>query len=1109
MPKDTSIKKIMIIGSGPIIIGQAAEFDYAGTQACRTLQQEGVESVLLNSNPATIMTDAEMATKVYLEPLQTKVVERILLEEGCDSLLASLGGQTGLNFAMELTESGFLAQHHIRLLGTSAEGIKRGEDREAFRSTMEAINIPCIPSGIAHTIEEALALAESISYPVIIRPAFTLGGTGGGIVNNSEELKEIAETGLEASRVHQILVEKSIAGWKEIEFEAVRDADGNAITICSMENFDPVGVHTGDSIVFAPALTLNDHELQLLRSASMRIVQALEIVGGCNVQFALHPTDGSYAVIEVNPRLSRSSALASKATGYPIAKVAAHIALGYRLDEIRNEVTGCTWAAAEPVVDYVVTKIPKWPFDKFVHADRALGTQMKATGEIMSIGNTFKASLMKAIRSLELHDYGLRQPALFKLSPAELQEQLQHVNDRRLFAVAEALRRGQSLDLVYQLTRIDRFFLGKVRELVLEEERLAGQKSISDRELRQAWQDGLCDRRISDLTGLDRELLHQRRQQLGLVTHYKMVDTCAGEFEASTPYFYSCTDPENEARRTERRKIVVLGSGPIRIGQGIEFDYCSVHCVQELKKLGYEAIIINNNPETVSTDFDTSDRLYFEPLTEDDVRAVLENEQPDGVICQFGGQTAIKLIKAVSDWGYRILGTSADGVDRAEDRERFDEVLNQCRISRPQGHTIFSTAEAQAAARQLGYPVLLRPSYVLGGQGMQICYNDRDIEAYMAIINLNTQEHPILVDKYLMGVELEVDAISDGVDILIPGIMEHLERAGIHSGDSISIFPAYIPDKHRETIIRYTRLLAQQIGVIGLINIQFILYNDEVYVLEVNPRSSRTVPYISKVTGLPIVRLATEVMLGRSVSQLGYGEDLYARYPAVYAIKAPVFSFAKLHNVDTILGPEMKSTGEVLGLAQTYAEAMFKAILASGFRFPKRGEAVLLSVKDPDKNELLPLAWRLYEMGFTLYATGGTANYLLRNGVPANSCRKLQEPSPNTGDLLRSGKIKLLVNTASGNDPLSGGFRIRRMCIEHGIPTITSLDTLTAVVECLERNLTVADLTPCDIRRFARLVASSRQNKLPLNELPMQNQTAKENVWKQHQTEELFTAGQD
>ncbi len=1097
MPRIPDIRRVCVIGSGPIVIGQAAEFDYAGTQACRALKAEGVEVVLVNSNPATIMTDREMADKVYLEPLQTDVLQRILLEEKVDGLIATMGGQTGLNFAMELAESGFLATNGIRLLGTPASGIRMGEDREEFRAAMLRIGEPCIPSGTVMTIADAVAKAEEIGYPVIVRPAFTLGGTGGGIAPDEAALREFAASGLSASRVGQILVERCIAGWKEIEFEAVRDAKGNVITICSMENIDPVGVHTGDSIVVAPAQTLTDVEYQTLRTASLKIVTELGIVGGCNVQYAQHPTSPEYAVIEVNPRLSRSSALASKATGYPIAKVAARIAIGYGLDEIRNEVTGSTYACFEPTLDYIVAKIPRWPFDKFVRARRTLGTQMKATGEVMSISNTLEGALMKAIRSLETGFVGLELPQIAQLSDDELAARLPVVDDLRLFAVAETLRRGASLEAVHEVTTIDPFFLGKIRNIVrLEEDFKACRgrpaSDLPPAALRQAKQWGFTDAWIARLCGASARDVKAVRKAAGLAPTYKMVDTCAAEFAAATPYFYSTYDGENEAVASDRKKVLVIGSGPIRIGQGIEFDYCSVHSVWALRELGYEAIIANSNPETVSTDFDTSDRLYFEPLTAEDVEAIIENEKPIGAICQFGGQTAIKLVKAIAATGLPILGTSPDMVDAAEDRERFDAILESCGIPRPEGRMVFTTEEALAAAEELGYPVLLRPSYVLGGQGMVITYGENDVREYMEIINRTVQEHPILVDKYLMGVELEVDAVSDGEDILIPGIMEHLERAGIHSGDSISIFPAYIPEKVRETLVDYTGRLARALGTVGLLNIQFILFNDRVYCIEVNPRSSRTVPYISKVTGIPLVAMATRVMLGEKVRDLGFGTGLYARYPAVYAIKAPVFSFEKLHDVDTSLGPEMKSTGEVLGLSTTYGEAMFKAILASGFRFPKKGDGILMTVRDSDKPDLLPLASRLAELGFELYATAGTANYLNQQGVPTNAVRKIHEPSPNMLDLVANGKVRLLVNTPTrGRQPERDGFKLRRKCIEHGIPTITSLDTLFAVVECLRRGLRTTDLQVYEIGDFAEIVKATRGNFLPMNELPSQNQMLK------------------
>ena len=1089
MPRISELSRIMVIGSGPIVIGQAAEFDYAGTQACRALKQEGYTVVLVNSNPATIMTDANMADRIYIEPLQIDVIEKILISEKIEGLLATLGGQTGLNFAMELEEKGFLAEHNIRMLGTPASGIRMGEDREAFRAAMQRIKEPCVPSGIAKSLAESLTLADEIGYPVIVRPAFTLGGTGGGIAADADELRSIVPNGLAASRVHQVLIERSIAGWKEIEFEAVRDARGNAITICSMENLDPVGVHTGDSIVVAPAQTLTDVEYQKMRTAALKIVAELGIVGGCNVQFAQHPTDADYAVIEVNPRLSRSSALASKATGYPIAKVATRIAVGYNLDEIANEVTGTTSACFEPALDYVVTKIPKWPFDKFVKAKRTLGTQMKATGEVMAIAPTFEASLMKAIRSLELGYLGLKVPELQRLPDTEIWPRIRQADDMRLFALAEALRRGFEMEAIYRITLIDKFFLGKIKRLVDTEDALARQTVLSDRLLEQAVRQGFTDTWIARLTGLQREAITRQRKKLGLLHTYKMVDTCAGEYAAVTPYFYASFDQVNEAIPTSRKKVLVLGSGPIRIGQGIEFDYCSVHSAWALREMGYEAIIVNNNPETVSTDFDTSDRLYFEPLTADDVRAIIELEKPDGAICQFGGQTAIKLIQAISETGLPILGTSADHVDAAEDRKRFDAIVAACNILRPEGTTVRTAEEAIHAAGALGYPVLVRPSYVLGGQGMAIVYSDEEMAEYMEIINRVEQEHPIVVDKYLKGVELEVDAICDGQDILIPGIMEHLERAGVHSGDSISIFPAYIPDRIRDIIVDHTRKLAMALQVIGLINIQFILYNDDVYVIEVNPRSSRTVPYISKVTGIPVVSVATRIMLGATLADFPYGCGLYARYPAVYAIKAPVFSFEKLQGVDTRLGPEMKSTGEVLGLSDRYSEAMYKAILASGFRFPARGGQILMSVQDSDKPDLVPLAHRLHSLGFGLYATGGTANYLIKHGIPCNGVRKVEEGEPHVLDLIGSGKISLLINTEAHSSLLNGfnGFQLRRRAIEQGIAAITSLDTLVAVNDCLVQNLKPEDLRPFEISDFADRVAKTRGNHLPLHEMPLHN----------------------
>ncbi|NLZ55041.1 MAG: carbamoyl-phosphate synthase large subunit [Clostridiaceae bacterium] len=1105
MPKFSRLKKVMVIGSGPIVIGQAAEFDYAGTQACRTLKSEGIEVVLVNSNPATIMTDTGMADRVYLEPLHTDVIRNILVREKVDGLLATLGGQTALNFAMELNESGFLAENNIQLLGTSAESIKRGEDRELFRAAMQEIGQPCLPSHIADSQKAAAAIAAEIGYPVIVRPAFTLGGTGGGIAANESELDEIVESGLDASRVNQVLIEQSIAGWKEVEYEVVRDAAGQSIVVCSMENFDPVGIHTGDSIVYAPAQTLSESDELMLREAALAIVEAIDIRGACNVQFALHPTDSRYAVIEINPRLSRSSALASKASGYPIAKVATRIALGYRLDEILNEITGTETALFPPILNYVVAKIPCWPFDKFVRARRTLGTQMKATGEVMSIGADRAHALLKAVRSLDGSGRGLLRDPFLHMDSDSLLKALERPDDRRLFILAVALLQGVTPEKLSELTGIDLTFLNDVDELVrLEGELIAAGKEtegetdslINDELLRRAHERGYVARTIAQLTGRSWESIRCRMIESGLTVEYRAVDTRGGKSKAKAPYYYSAparigvaAKDKNSADGTGR-KVVVLGSGPIRIGQGIEFDYCSVHAVQALREAGCETIIINNNPETVSTDYDTADKLYFEPLSIDDVLNILEFEQPDGVVCQFGGQTAIKLIAGVEAAGWPILGSSADSVDAAEDRERFEQILRECRVPFPNARTVFTTEQALTAARELGLPVLLRPSYVLGGQGMAICWNEDEVIDYMSIINMNVQEAPILVDKYLSGMELEVDAISDGKDILIPGIMEHLERAGIHSGDSISIFPAFIPDAVRERIVMVSRALAQRLNVIGLLNIQYILYNDELYCIEVNPRSSRTVPYISKITGLPIVDFAVQVMLGAGIADLGKGHGLYARYPAVYAIKAPVFSFEKLHDVDTQLGPEMKSTGEVLGLSNRYSEAMFKAVLASGFRFPKPGQGVLLTVRDADKSELLPLAERIAALGYKIYATGGTANYLNKTGVPASMVRRLEEEAPNLETLIRNRTIRLVVNTSDHSGSGDPGFRLRRLATEHGVPVITSLDTFTAVVDCLREQINPQELRLFEIKEFIEIVIATRQNHLPLSEMKKKTERA-------------------
>ncbi len=1063
MPKSPDIKKVLVIGSGPIIIGQAAEFDYAGTQACRSLKDDGVEVVLINSNPATIMTDKDIADKVYIEPLTTETVEKVILAEKPDSILPTLGGQTGLNLAMELAEAGFLKEHNVRLLGTSSETIRMAEDRQSFKDAMLSIDQPCIASKVVETYADALAFAKEIGFPVIVRPAYTLGGTGGGIAETEEELAQIAPHGLRLSRVGQVLIEKCIAGWKEIEFEVIRDGAGSCITVCSMENLDPVGVHTGDSIVVAPAQTLADKEYQMLRTAAIRIIDKLKVEGGCNVQFALEPNSFEYAVIEVNPRVSRSSALASKATGYPIAKVAAKIALGYHLDEIKNAVTGKTFACFEPALDYIVAKIPKWPFDKFVTAERKLGTQMKATGEVMSISPSFEGALMKAVRSLELNIYSLDLPYYQPMDADRLREELKKVDDMRLFAVAQALKKGISVDEINEITKIDKWFLGKIDNIMKLEEALRSEE-LTPELLEKAKIYGFYDKVIGQIVGKTDREIKALRLQWNILPAYKMVDTCAAEFEAVTPYYYSCYGSETEADpSSDRKKILVLGSGPIRIGQGIEFDYCSVHAVWALSKLGYETIIVNNNPETVSTDFDISDKLYFEPLTPEDVENIVDVEQPYGAIVQFGGQTAIKLTQALNDMGVRILGTDARDVDRAEDRELFDEVLEICKIRRPQGRTIFTCEEAIAAANEIGYPVLVRPSYVLGGQGMEIAYNDKDITVYMEIINRSVQEHPILVDKYVHGKEVEVDAVCDGTDILIPGIMEHLERAGIHSGDSISVYPAQtLTEEEKETIIRFTKSLATELHVVGLINIQFIVAADGVYVIEVNPRSSRTVPYISKVTNVPIVALAIRCMLGERLRDLGYGVDLHPEADYV-AVKMPVFSFEKLHDVDTALGPEMKSTGEVLGIAPTFHEALYKSFIASGFVIPERGN-MLITVRDTDKEEVCQLAKDFAEYGFGIYATGGTCQYLRDNGVWARRVNKIAEGSPDILDFIGGGGVDLVVNTPTrGRQHNRDGFKIRRTSVERSVPCMTSLDTaralLTAIKQKDEGELGIVDIS--------------------------------------------------
>ena len=1047
MPLNKKLKKVMVIGSGPIVIGQAAEFDYAGTQACRALREEGLEVVLVNSNPATIMTDNAMADKIYIEPLTLETVKRIIKKEKPDSLLSTLGGQTGLTLSMQLAKEGFLEENGVTLLGANPETIDKAEDRQMFKDTMESIGQPCIPSKVVNTVEGAVDFANEIGYPLIIRPAFTLGGSGGGIVENEEELREITENGLRLSPITQVLVEKCVSGWKEIEFEVIRDSKGNVITVCYMENFDPVGVHTGDSIVIAPAVTLADQEYQMLRSAALDIISVLKVEGGCNVQFALNPDSFEYAVIEVNPRVSRSSALASKATGYPIAKVATKIAIGFTLDEIKNAVTGTTYACFEPAIDYVVVKLPKWPFDKFVYAKRNLGTQMKATGEVMAIGQTFEEAIMKAVRGAEISLDTLNSPKLKELSDAEIKAKVSVCDDERLFVIYEALQRGVSVDYIHDVTKIDEWFLYKLVKLVQMEQELA-KGELTDELYLKAKRMGYLDKVIKRISGC--EIAHPR------FPVYKMVDTCAAEFAAETPYFYASYDEENEALEflehddPNRKTVIVFGSGPIRIGQGIEFDYASVHCVWALKKAGYEVVIVNNNPETVSTDFDTSDRLYFEPLTPEDVMGVIHTEKPYGVVVAFGGQTAIKLAKFLDDQGINVLGTSFDSIDMAEDRERFDELLEKHHVKRAEGFTVMTTEEALEVANRIGYPVLMRPSYVLGGQNMIIAFNDADIKEYMAIILAQEIENPILIDKYLMGTELEVDAICDGEDILIPGIMEHIERTGVHSGDSIAVYPAWnINDVMTDKIIESSRNLAISLNTKGLVNIQYLIYHNELYVIEVNPRSSRTIPYISKVTGVPMVDLATRAMLGEKLKDMGYGTGLYKKSPYV-AIKVPVFSFEKLINVDTHLGPEMKSTGEVLGIAGTLEEALYKGLIAAGYKMKKDG-GVFITVRDSDKNEIAETAKKYADLGFTLYATKGTAKVLAEAGIQAIPVNKIHEDDHNnTIELIESGKIQYVISTSSkGRIPTRDSVKIRRKAVERSIPCLTSIDTANAMANSL------------------------------------------------------------
>lgn len=1065
MPKNTDIKKVLVIGSGPIIIGQAAEFDYAGTQACRELKKEGIEVVLVNSNPATIMTDKNMADKIYIEPLTVETVKKIIIKERPDSILPNLGGQTGLNLAMELAEAGFLDEYNVRLLGTKAEGIKKAEDRQAFKDMMEEIGEPCISSKVVYNVEDAVDFAKKIGLPVIVRPAYTLGGTGGGIAYTIEELEEICGSGLRLSRVHEVLIEKCISGWKEIEYEVMRDGKGNCITICNMENIDPVGVHTGDSIVVAPSQTLANKEYQMLRTSAIKIISSLKIEGGCNVQFALNPKSFEYAVIEVNPRVSRSSALASKATGYPIAKVATKIAIGYSLDEIINSVTGKTYACFEPVLDYVVVKIPKWPFKKFLTASRDLGTQMKATGEVMAIAPNLEAGLMKAIRSLEENIDSLILPKLKEFTREEIDEKLKKVDNERIFVIAEALRRDISIDEIHDITTVDKFFIGIVSKIVEVEKELQTEELTADL-IRRAKKYGFTDKVISELSKQNIREIKAIRLGNRITVNFKMVDTCSAEFEAQTPYYYSSYDDENETKTSDKKKVLVLGSGPIRIGQGIEFDYCSVHGVWSLKKEGYETIIVNNNPETVSTDFDIADKLYFEPLTPEDVENIVDVEKPYGAIVQFGGQTAIKLTKALTEMGVKILGTQEVDMDRAEDRKEFDEALNNCGILRPKGSTIFTVEEAKNVANKLGYPVLVRPSYVLGGQGMAIAYDDKEIEEYINEINEIAQEHPILIDKYILGKEVEVDAICDGEDILIPGIMEHLERAGVHSGDSISVYPTQTLDKkYEKEIIMYTEKIAKELNVIGILNIQFIVSNDKVYIIEVNPRSSRTVPYISKVTNLPMIDVATEVILGKKLKDMPYGTGLYKKSDHV-CVKMPVFSFEKIKNADTSLGPEMKSTGEVLGVDKNFENAVLKAFIASGANVSKTG-SILITVRDKDKEEVLPIAKKFKEKGFIIYSTIGTAKYLKEHGIDAIVVEKIWEGKDSIIDLIQSGKINFVVNTPTkGKQANRDGFKIRRLAVECKIPCFTSLDTVNALYKAINDNVEEKDLEVVDITKI-------------------------------------------
>lgn len=1063
---DKSIKKTLVIGSGPIIIGQAAEFDYSGTQACETLKKEGIEVVLVNSNPATIMTDKAVADRIYIEPITVEFVEKIIAKERPDSILAGMGGQTALNMAVELHEKGILEKYGVKVIGTPIESIKRGEDRELFREAMEKINEPIIKSKIVETLEEGYKVANEIGYPVVVRPAYTLGGTGGGFANNDTELEDILSKGLALSRVGQVLIEKSILGWKEIEYEVIRDANGNTITVCNMENIDPVGIHTGDSIVVAPSQTLSDREYQMLRTSAIKIVNEIGVIGGCNVQFALNPKSFEYAIIEINPRVSRSSALASKATGYPIARVATRLSLGYLLDEVKNEVTGKTFACFEPALDYIVVKIPKWPFDKFKKANKKLGTKMMATGEVMAIGNNFESAFLKGLRSLEIGRYNFEYPVLKKMSIEQLKEAVVKPDDERIFVVAEMLRRGYIKEKLQKLTGIDKFFMEKIEWIVKQEEKLKKMKfkDLDESYLRNLKKKGFADKGIAELMGVSEKDIERKRKEHHIIPTYKMVDTCAGEFAADSSYFYSTYDQFDEVVVSNRRKIVVIGSGPIRIGQGIEFDYCTVHAVKTLKKLGIESIIINNNPETVSTDFSTADKLYFEPLVTEDIMGILEKEKPEGVILQFGGQTAIKLANDLSARGIKIIGTSADKIDEAEDRERFEEMMEALDINRPKGRGVWDVAHGIEIANKIGYPVLVRPSYVLGGQGMEICHDEYNLVKYLEASFDRDSQNPVLIDKYLNGIELEVDAICDGEDVLIPGVMEHLERAGVHSGDSITIYPQQNLYKGtEEELLEITKKMAKALDVKGMMNIQFIAYENKLYVIEVNPRSSRTVPYISKVSGVPAIELATRVALGEKLKDLGYGTGIYKK-PDVVAVKVPVFSTEKLSSVEVSLGPEMRSTGEVLGIGNTVDEAIYKGLLGAKRVHEIKGRKILVTIRDKDKEEFLPIAKNLIKHGSTLYATKGTQKFLAEHGVESKLVNRMNEESPNILDVLKHREIDLLINTPTkANDAQRDGFKMRRTAIEYGVDVLTSLDTINAILRMQDSHIEDADLDVFDV----------------------------------------------